>query len=115
MTWFKVDDKLHDHRKARRAGKAAMGLWVRAGSWSADNLTDGFIPASVLSRWGNARDAAALVHAELWHPAEHDGEEGWQFHEWELYQPTKDDVEARRRTNADRIKEWRKRRDEQGE
>ena len=42
--WFKVDDKLHDHRKARKAGKAAMGVWVLAGSWSMDNETDGFVP-----------------------------------------------------------------------
>lgn len=27
MPWFKVDDRLHDHFKARQAGKAAMGVW----------------------------------------------------------------------------------------
>lgn len=26
MPWFKVDDKIHSHPKARRAGLAAMGL-----------------------------------------------------------------------------------------
>ena len=52
MPWFKVDDKLHDHRKSRKAGRSAMGVWVLAGSWSMDNETDGFVPADVLARWG---------------------------------------------------------------
>jgi hypothetical protein len=76
MTWFKVDDKLHDHRKVRAAGKAAMGVWVLAGSWAADNLTDGFIPTTVLPRWGTRADANKLVTAGLWHTDEQDGEKG---------------------------------------
>jgi hypothetical protein len=107
MTWLKVDDKLHDHRKPRAARKAAMGVWVLAGSWSADNLTDGFVPQHVLSRWGTRADAARLVDSGLWHVAEKDGEHGWQFHEWELYQPTRAEVLADRKANADRIRKWR--------
>jgi hypothetical protein len=76
MSWFKVDDKLHDHRKSRKAGKSAMGVWVLAGSWSMDNETDGFIPADVLSRWGSAADARRLVEAGLWREAQHKGEPG---------------------------------------
>lgn len=41
MSWFKVDDKLHDHRKARKAGKSAMGVWVLAGSWCMSSETAG--------------------------------------------------------------------------
>ena len=33
--WFKVDDNLALHPKVLGAGNAAMGMWVRAGSWSA--------------------------------------------------------------------------------
>jgi len=89
MTWFKVDDKLHDHRKARAAGTSAMGVWLLAGSWSADNLTDGFIPAAILPRWGRPRDASRLVEVGLWHAYEQDGEKGWRFHEWDERQPTR--------------------------
>ncbi|WP_181312485.1 hypothetical protein [Nocardioides campestrisoli] len=85
--WFKVDDRLHDHRKARRAGKSAMGLWVLAGSWSAANLTDGFVPASLLPRWGTKADAKRLVDVGLWHDDVQDGEAGWSFHEWLTHQP----------------------------
>ena len=86
--WFRVDDKLHDHRKARRAGKAAMGIWVLAGSWSMDNLTDGFVPDDVLLRWGTRADASRLVAAGLWFVDEFEGEQGWRFHDWARFQPS---------------------------
>ena len=101
MPWFKVDDKLHDHRKARGAGKAAMGVWVLAGSWAADHLTDGFVPASILTRWGTSRDAARLVEVGLWHVDEQDGEAGWRFHEWEQSNPTRSQTLAMREVRAD--------------
>lgn len=86
--WFRVDDKLHDHRKARKAGKAAMGLWVLAGSWSMDNETDGFIPDDVLIRWGTVADARKLVTVGLWDREEHQGEDGYRFHDWSRFQPS---------------------------
>lgn len=101
MTWFKVDDKLHDHRKARAAGTQAMGVWLLAGSWSADNLTDGFIPADVLPRWGRPRDAEKLVAVGLWHADEQDGEKGWRFHEWAERQPTRAQKLAEREAKAE--------------
>lgn len=101
MPWFKVDDKLHDHRKARAAGKAAMGVWVLAGSWAGANLTDGFVPADVLSRWGTRRDAEALVRVGLWLVDEQDGEPGWRFHGWSDYQPTRAQKEAEREARAE--------------
>lgn len=108
MPWFKVDDKLHDHRKARAAGKAAMGVWALAGSWAADNLTDGFVPASVLSRWGTRADARRLVDVGLWFTDEQDGERGWRFWEWTERNPTRAEVEADR--EAARLRMSRRRR-----
>lgn len=87
MPWFKVDDQLHDHRKARAAGKSAMGVWVLAGSWCSEREIGGFVPASVLSRWGTKADAARLVAAGLWDVGELDGEPGWWFHDWSVFQP----------------------------
>ena len=93
MTWFKVDDKLHDHKKARGISLAAAGLWVLSGSWCGDNRTDGFIPASVIRRWGaTARHAKELVERALWEPAQHDGEAGYQFVGWSEWQPERDDT-----------------------
>lgn len=101
MPWFKVDDKLHDHRKARAAGATAMGVWLLAGSWSADNLTDGFIPATILPRWGRPRDASRLVEVGLWHTDQQDGEKGWRFHEWDERQPTRAQKLEERATKAE--------------
>lgn len=109
MTWFKTDDSLHSHKKAMRAGVEAMGLWVLAGSWCADQLTDGWIPDYAALRLApNAEELAErLVKAGLWEPAERDGEPGWIFHDWEQYQPSRADVEARRRSDAERRARWR--------
>lgn len=99
MTWMKVDDRLHAHRKARVAGLPAMGLWVLTGSWVADTLSDGFIPAGQPYAWGGPDTpelADRLVDAGLWLPTEHLGEKGWMFHDWQDFQPTKADVMAQR-------------------
>lgn len=109
MTWFKVDDTLHSHKKAMRAGVEAMGLWVLAGSWAADQLTDGWVPSYAAQRIAsNAEDLAArLVKAGLWTPGEYDGEHGWWYHEWAERQPTRDEVLARRRADTERRARWR--------
>ncbi|MET0416031.1 MAG: hypothetical protein ABW022_08425 [Actinoplanes sp.] len=96
MTWFRVDDGLHSHRKAVRAGVPAMGLWVLAGSWCADHLTDGFIPDYMAARIDRESEsnAARLVEAGLWMVAEKGGDKGWQFHEWTDQQPTREEAMA---------------------
>lgn len=94
--WFKVDDKLHAHAKSRKAGKAAIGVWTLAGSWSSDNETDGFIPEGVIGQWGTKSDAARLVAAGLWHVARKAGEDGWRFHDWAHFQPSAAVTAARR-------------------
>lgn len=89
MPWFKVDDKLHAHRKVRAAGTKALGLWVLAGSWCMDNDYDGFVPADIIKVWGSTKaDAQRLVDAGFWKVATYKGEEGWRFHDWARFQPS---------------------------
>ena len=97
MTWFKVDDKLSGHPKAKAAGNRAMGLWVMAGSYSASYLTDGFVSREFVKehRYG-LRDAEVLVEVGLWIPVEG----GWQFHDWSQANPTRTQIESKR--EADR-------------
>ena len=98
MPWFKVDDRLAMHPKVMRAGNAAMGLWVRAGSWSAQNGTDGLIPAALLASLGATRNQAeALVKAHLW-TSEPDG---YRFHDWSEYQPSAADTKLHREASSD--------------
>lgn len=98
MTWFKVDDTLAFHRKTVAAGCAAMGLWVRAGSWSAQTLTDGFVPEHMVPPLadGDAGLAGRLVEAGLWRRVRG----GYQFHEWAERQPSRQSIEDRRAVRA---------------
>lgn len=84
MPHFRVDDALHSHPKAQRAGDDAMGMWVRAGSFCMAYLTDGFVPEWWVKQQPNGtRKAQKLVTSGLWHAgAEHEGEKGYQFHEF---------------------------------
>lgn len=101
MPWFKVDDGFHGHPKVMMLSPSAIGLWLLAGTWSAQYLTDGLVPAGMVRRFGGTpEDAADLVNAALWH--EVDG--GYQFHEWAEYQPLKADVEAERAASRDRMR-----------
>ncbi|MFI9405299.1 hypothetical protein [Nocardia sp. NPDC052316] len=97
MPWFQVDDQLGFHPKAVAAGNAAMGLWVRAGSWSMQQLTEGFVPAAIVRGLGSAAQAKKLVESGLWMPV--DG--GYRFHDWGERQMSKAEIEDRRRKRAD--------------
>lgn len=109
MTWFKVDDHLHSHSKAMRAGTEAMGLWVLAGSWSAAEESDGWVPDYVLPRLAGANAeelAQRLCRAGLWLPltdAETE-ERGYQFHGWEEFQPTRAQLDAKRADARERMR-----------
>lgn len=96
--WMKIDDGLHAHRKTRAVTKshpkkrrdaAPLGLWVAAGSWAAQNRTDGWVPADELDRWDEDWEAlvARLVSAGYWWPAEREGEPGYGFNDWLDYNP----------------------------
>lgn len=98
MVWFKVDDTFAFHEKCVAAGNPAVGLWVRAGSWCAQQLNDGFVPDHMIASLGTKGQAARLVAVNLWH--REDG--GFRFHQWgeDGRQPTREEVEEKRR-------EWR--------
>jgi hypothetical protein len=103
MTWFKVDDNLAFHPKAIMAGNAALGMWVRAGSWAAQQLTDGYVPADMARSLGTPGQARRLTDSGLWLPCG----KGFEFHQWEERQWSRKDVEERRRKNAERLAKWR--------
>ena len=98
MAWFKTDDQLPDHHKARKVRKShpvkrrdasPFGLWVLAGAWS----NDGFVPLEILEDWDDDAFEVAerLVNAGLWHPTEREGEPGYVFHDWHDQNPAKGD------------------------
>jgi hypothetical protein len=104
MTWFKVDDTLGSHPKARAAGLAAMGLWVVAGAWSSQHLTEGFVPDWFVNSWPSGQKRAAnLVQSGLWIEAD----SGFRFHQWEERNPSKEQVESERAAARERQRKHR--------
>lgn len=108
MSWFKVDDKFHASEEVKsiprgiRAG--AIGLWTLAGSWSADHLKDGYVPGFMIEEIGATDEQAlALVKAKLWRRSG----KGFQFRNWEKWQPTREQVENNRKAERDRKAEYR--------
>ena len=110
MPYFRTDDQMHGHPKARRAGLSALGLWGMGGSHSMAYKTDGFVPEWFVMSWPGGRKAAdQLTTAGLWSPAEKDGEDGYQFHDWHDYQPSADEIERDRQRARERQRESRRR------
>lgn len=110
MAWFRVDDNFYDHPKVDELSLDAVGLWLLCGTYVAKQLTDGYIPERRVTRLGgNPGLVQELINAELW--VEADG--GYEFRNWSDYQPTKADVEARRK--ADRERQQKRRRNSQGQ
>lgn len=105
MVWFRVDDNLAFHPKVMEAGNNAMGLWVRAGAWSSSNLTDGFIPTRIALRLGSRKACYSLVNAGLFE----EKIDGFQFHDWNAKNFTKQQVELRREDDRKRKADQRKR------
>lgn len=113
MSFFAVGDGAHSHPKIRKilaTEPAALALWTAAGSWSADELTEGFIADDQLP-WLMPADpvklARALVSVGLWERVRG----GYRFHEWTAdgdgtpRNPTKAEILARRskRSSAGRF------------
>lgn len=104
MTWFKVDDGLFANPKWVACTPAARALWVTAGSWAGKQEDCGKVPRHVLAfLGGRPRDATELVANGLWEV----DEEGWRFHDWFEYQPTPDQIQAKRDAAAERQRRWR--------
>jgi hypothetical protein len=111
MAWFKVDDGFATSvpvlQIPRRYRASAVGLWVLAGTWSAKELTDGYVPRYVVNEVAASTEAIAkhLVSVGLWDVCS--DRDGFMFVGWAKYQFTKEQVCARRAEEAERKKKAR--------
>lgn len=82
---FTADDDFHDHPLTWDLPDGAVALWSRAGSWSARNRKDGFVPAPMLARFcGDPVPAAGeLCRRGLWQRVRG----GYQFRDWDQLGP----------------------------
>jgi hypothetical protein len=98
LAWFKVDDGFYSSRKVlsipRSIRLECIGLWVMAGAWSAKELTDGEVPDYVLDEFGGTPEAIkSLLGVGLWKSHKN----GVIFHDWNEYNPSKEEVVERRK------------------
>lgn len=103
MPWFRLEDSFHSHPKVLVAGNEAIGLYVRCGTYAAQHLTDGFIPAHIALLYGDETLVDTLVKAGLWRRARG----GWRMPDYLDYNPSKEAVEKDRKGKAERQKRWR--------
>lgn len=90
MTWIKIDDRFHAHRKIRQAGLEAVGLYVRALSYSAAEDLEGHVETGWVEEAAGKKAeklTTALVDAGLW---ETNGN-GWVIHDFLVYNPTNEE------------------------
>lgn len=112
MTWGKMDDKAHRNKKVRKLyrmgakGREAYGVWTFRWSWCLDDpeLT-GIVPEEEL-------DAGELRAAEILCSDLHNGrglwekvDGGYKFHDFHEYNPTKEQVERKKKYDRDRKKQ----------
>ena len=109
MTWIKLDDGFADHPKLLKAGPLGLAVHVRALCYCARHLTDGFIPRNavtlLLRDVSNAKIPRILVSCGLWIKQRN----GYQIKDYLDYNPSREQVLAARKHNANRQLRHRKR------
>ena len=98
--WFKVDDSFYSNPKTAMLSDGATALWLRSGSWSAQQQTGGFVPARMVPMFRGSDDSVReLCDAGLW--AYDEQKDGYQFHDWSDYQPDGEEVDALRKKRSE--------------
>jgi hypothetical protein len=109
MTWVKIDDRFPSHRKVALLSDRAFRLHVSAICWCSENLTDGRITNRELSLITRIRGVKAtakqLEDAGVWDRTE----DGWAIHDYLDFNPSRDQVLAERKKNAERQEKFRRR------
>lgn len=98
--WFKVDDGFCMNPKTAMLSNDATALWLRSGTWAAQQLTNGRVPANMIPMFRCSDDSVQeLCDAGLW---EYDADKDeYVFHDWADYQPDGDEVDAKRRKRSE--------------
>ncbi len=104
MTWFKLDDNFARNPKVLQCSPEAMWLYVAAGCYCGQYLTDGVVPAQAIPGLTTIRKpmprAFELVAAGLWHVV--DGGDAYEMHDYLDYNPSREQVEEERRKARER-------------
>ncbi|MFI7294010.1 hypothetical protein [Streptomyces sp. NPDC050121] len=71
MAWFALDDGFDTHPKVRKAGNAAVGLFVRLGVHATRHLTEGHLDGDIVRSYGTEPNVRKLIAVGLLHAAGH--------------------------------------------
>ena len=119
MPWARFDERFPTHRKVRRLSDAAFRLHVSAICWGCEYLTNGHISPADIKDITELRKvehvATELVESGRWHlpghncPSLHcwDISDGWLIHNFLEFNPSKQEVEQKRRADAERKRKGR--------
>lgn len=120
IPWFYVDDGFSDSKPVMSLPEhlvrvpmrlAVCGLWVLGGSWSAKEELDGFIPESKLRSLRAPRSVVDAITGpgSLNAPLCCHESGGIRVKNWQKWQPTKAELEAKRKREAEKKRNQRRR------
>ncbi len=115
--WVKVDDAFPEHRKVNEAGRhlgahgrgRVIAIWTVALCYCNRNLTDGFVDEQTMRSWTlydrKPMDVATVMAMPM--PNGDNGlfvavTGGFQFHDYQHYQPSSAEQKAKRQRDRDR-------------
>jgi hypothetical protein len=104
MAWARIDDNFADHPKVAALSDAAFRAHIVAICYSTRYLTDGVIPPSQAPPARIAKELVAGRVWETWHG-------GYRIHDWLDWNLSAADVQARRKTQRERMRRWRRGKD----
>jgi hypothetical protein len=107
-TWIRIEDTMPEHPKFLKAGPRASWLFISTLCWSARLLTDGQVPAEAFPRIMPEPDIADLVAVLVDVGLLNKTDDGYQIHNYEMYQRTRAQVEEDREKNRRRQQRSRK-------
>lgn len=103
MAWFALDDGFDTHPKVRKAGNAAVGLFVRLGVHATRHLTEGHLDGDIVRSYGTVPNVRKLVAVGMLHEAGHGcprcpqpAEGDFVIHDYLDYNKSRAQIEAAR-------------------
>lgn len=103
MPWFALDDGFDTHPKVRKAGNAAVGLFVRLGVHATKHLTEGHLDGDIVRDYGTAPTIRKLVTVGMLHDSGHScprcpqpADGGFYIHDYLDYNKSRAQIEAAR-------------------
>lgn len=104
MPWFKVDDGYWHDAQMMALSDGAQALWLRAGTYSAQKLLDGFVPDEALRLLRvRKRYIEELERAAVWRRSAG----GWLAVRWQENIRSRSDIEADRDKTKQRVRSHR--------